>query len=846
MRVLHRFLVRWAIAACSLVGFVHADDGETSTSKYFDQLRARGLYRLAEEYAADRLADPLLPPSRRIELAIEWSRTLVDHALAAGEADQAQLWTRAGEVLAEELTAAADEPRKIVLEIYASLVPAARIDDLVADLETSPLDESVRESLSQRIEETQKRIAATDRQLSEQIRAAEAKRAGPRPEITATELKRLQAVLKLKSAAVLQARARLSPPGSPDRRSDLIDADELLRKVSSAADDDLTTSAKLGQAIGNRLRDEYERAVEILDVIEKERSSFPGPQLDAIRIEKARVLLHGRQPDDALKFLHRMQADRPRLPGDYWVVYMQSLSALRRIAAGKNASREVTELSDLMTAALAKVDEQSGGSWSRRCRAVLSTSQSVEKYGPRLAAALRRAESEYLAGRIEPAIESYSTAAELARENGVANVEVDVVYALAALLAKARRWEDVRQRVRALVKAYPQHAKSPEVNLLALYAAGNLYDSDRTAERRADYERELRGHRQRFPDSPTVSEAAFLEGQLEETSGNLSEAIAIYQQVKAGHVREAQALAGIGRCAVALLSHQRETGKRNPQLEQRALELVSAGLKQSPEDAAGWNDAQVEQAYHAVKVLLLIEPPRFAEAERRLAQLDAALVVRGEPTELRTEIARRTGMLRLIAEAGQGRLQNAEAWLKSLDAVEVRDQLAAVEELSQIEIASPEPSRRRLIELQLASAESLNSRRDQLTPAQQRRLDLALAPAYLATAQPTNAIAVYQRLFDGSAKDLEFTRQFGRLLSARTEPGCRKLARACWQRVEKSYRQGTPDWLAARARVIDGHLQLGERDEAQKLLKVTTLLYAKAINEAQLSEEYAELARSLK
>jgi len=845
-------IVRLAICGAVLVGWglpyavVRGAEPESSSARYFDQLRARRLFSLAEEYAASRLSDPILSPERRIELVIEWSRTLVEHALSAADAEQQTLWERAAEVLAEELAVTAEIPQKLLLEVYAALVPAARIDQLTADLEASPFEDGIRETLSHLSESALRQLAEVEATVGERSRRLEGKKPATRPAVTLVELKHLQAMLRLKTAGVLQARARLSPAGSQDRHSDLIDADEPLRKVIGVPDPELALRAKLGLAISDRLRDELERSTEILESLEREQKLSTGRFLDAIRIELARVNLQARRPHVALQQLHRMQTDRARLPGEYWMAYIQSLSALRRIASQKSATQESTELTTRAEAALKNVDAQVGAAWSRRCRSIWSTAESVERYGQRLAAALSRAEGEYLAGRVEEAITAYTSAADLASEAGTDDVELEIGHALASLLTKAGRWDEARQRCRAVVTAFPNHAKSPEIDLLGLYAAGRVYDTDRTAAHRESYLRDVRAHQQNYPTSPTASEAAFLEGQLAETASAPADAISAYQKVTADHPRATAGAAAIARCTVSILLQQRETGTRDPALEQRSLELTTAGGKLSSEKPADWDDSHIEQAYHAIKVLLLIEPPRFAEAERRLSEVDAAIAAHEEPSDLRAEIARRTGPLKLIALAGQGRPQSSATLLQSLSTSGIQEQLAAVEELSQIDVALPPDARRELIEIQLASAEALQGRREELTAAQQRRLDLALAPAYFATTQPTNAIAVYRRLFEGSANELEFTRQLGRLLAAREELGCRELARDCWRRVEKSQRQGSADWLEARARVIESCVRLGDHEQARKLFQVTKLLYPKLAENEALQHEYAALEKTLK
>jgi hypothetical protein len=52
-----------------------------------------------------------------------------------------------------------------------------------------------------------------------------------------------------------------------------------------------------------------------------------------------------------------------------------------------------------------------------------------------------------------------------------------------------------------------------------------------------------------------------------------------------------------------------------------------------------------------------------------------------------------------------------------------------------------------------------------------------------------------------------------------------KQAKGLWRRLEGVLKAGSPEWLDARWHVIRCCQKLGEQAEADKLLKVTKLLY---------------------
>ena len=75
---------------------------DESLGVYFEQLRVRGLFSIAESYAVSRLAQPNIARTRRIDLTIELSRTLAAHAEFASEQQQPELWKQARTVVDED------------------------------------------------------------------------------------------------------------------------------------------------------------------------------------------------------------------------------------------------------------------------------------------------------------------------------------------------------------------------------------------------------------------------------------------------------------------------------------------------------------------------------------------------------------------------------------------------------------------------------------------------------------------------------------------------------------------------------------------------------------------------
>ena len=130
-----------ALVLCGFVVGTHATRADESQTRYFEQLRRRGLFSLAEGYALARLAESPTPLARRTELVIELSRTLAEHAEFASHDQQADLWKRAASVIHEERTREPSNPHDVMLAAQVAMAMAAEGAWLTVECELRPFDE---------------------------------------------------------------------------------------------------------------------------------------------------------------------------------------------------------------------------------------------------------------------------------------------------------------------------------------------------------------------------------------------------------------------------------------------------------------------------------------------------------------------------------------------------------------------------------------------------------------------------------------------------------------------------------------------------------------------------------
>lgn len=181
--------------------------------------------------------------------------------------------------------------------------------------------------------------------------------------------------------------------------------------------------------------------------------------------------------------------------------------------------------------------------------------------------------------------------------------------------------------------------------------------------------------------------------------------------------------------------------------------------------------------------------------------------------------------LRVVSLAGQRRIDEAEQLIESLEASGPDESLAMLDGLSAVATRSDLGTQRLVADLQLRASQSLNDAAAKLTEPQRLRLMRARAEAFAASGQPTKAVAVYQQLVEKAPRDPKFVRTAAQLCESLDTKEGTQQAKPLWRRLEGLLKAGSLEWLDARWHVIRCCQQLGEQAEADKLLKVTKLLY---------------------
>lgn len=821
--------------------------GDETHARYFEQLRQRGLYSLAESEAVARLASEDLPLASRIEFSVELSRTLAEHAGYVSDEQRNDYWFRATKIVQDLLDRDPSNARAIFLSAQLAAVQVHSGDWLRAEREVRPFDELLLVQARTACTKAIELLNSLERSFSD----SSPKKAGGGV-LLGHELRTLSHQVKWQLALAYRNRAELAPLETDDRKRDLNEAEQTVRKLISVADEPLQTRARLLLAVCLRLKNERERASDALIALEKTGSKSIELAQDEITTERVRLLLDQKRVTEAAEVLLKSRGLRQRLTGEMWFLQTKALVGLRMIALEKQQEILAERLAEQIVTTLDRCEEQVGGFWNRRCRQYWDNVRTAQKYGAELDTLMQQARSDYTSGRIDPSLTKYELAEKLALKQGQVELAMELGFTRASILMDDLRFESAEIEFFRLASEYANQPRAAKAHLLGTYCLGRLYDDRRTQSRRIAYNEALDRHLEKFAHDVTVNDARFLKAQFEEQRLQSSVALPLYLQVDSDHPRALDAMLGAARCYETILRRIIEKRLATEELEREAVTRLTAFLTTSDDADEKWTVAHAEIALRLASILLLngadgtaphpSENPRpagsddsdpwgaanrYHQADRWLARVTVFIerhkrdgVVNENIDRLKIKVV----PLRVVALTGSGNLIDAEKSLRLLPQ-STRENLNVLERLGQFTAASSGIRRTQIALLQLNLIERMAPLRDQLSEAETEQLERLTFNAYVSAGQIIEAMPIGKKLSEQSAKDAAKQRDLAIVLSEIPQQDAQNLAKQCWRRVEMLTKGGSPEWMAARLGILSACIQLKQVDEARKLLQVTKVLY---------------------
>lgn len=851
-----RILIAIMIGLASCPWAQAGDDAELPT--YFAGLRSQGLFRIAEEYALARLAEPDLSPSQHAILAVELSQVFAAHAAESSSVVEAEeLWLRASESIAPLLTER-DNPRWATLRSRrATLLCDRALTEFWKSL-LAPESETLREVALQAARAALQDLKAARVDLANDSPSAPrgtkpSTRAGSGGKsntplasgtLTTVERRRIQDEIDYLTVRMNLNLARLLPTG-PDRAAALLDAGQGSAALAKQVSSDYVWPARLARAETLRLLGDPEKAFTLA-------KSWLAPDLppeitDALVAEQARAKLAQDIPAETIQLILDHGQAQGRLASELRAITIECLLVSMHTAQDKGDTALAEDLWKQATAQQQLIT----GPWRAYVDAALSRTSETRQYGAKLAALVR--EGRLAAQRRDwaAAAAAFEQASQVATTEGKPGLAAEFTYTQASIEIEAGHLEQASLLLSEYPTRFPGAARAADAHLLAAWTLGQMHEQRPGPARRAAYLAQLKEHVTKFPDSPTHIEAEWSLAVDAIQNQEWFAAIDFLEAIPPDHARALDAAAQLPYCFERALPLQTDESPRKT-WEERAESSLTRQLANWPRPPAGWTLAQSQNALRWSRVLLQLATPHYADAEQLLVQIvhsrevEAREMARDESKldPMWDQLVPAATQLRIISLAGLGRSGEAETMFSAATTASPEDVLAILSGLSELAASLDEKSRHDLGRIQLAAARRLDRQRSTLGPEVATHVDRCLAEAYTATGDLPEAIAIYESLRKAHPRDRQLLETIGSLSVKRGQPDDLQRAKAVYRQLESFDPAGSTAWLRTRLTIARVCFQLGEKSECQKLLKVTRILYPE-LGGVELQTEYRELEKQV-
>jgi tetratricopeptide (TPR) repeat protein len=870
--------IRWLLTALLLVGPFSllastAWANDAVVSSHLAGLRARGLFSVAEATALRQLDREDLSAEARTQWLIELAETWQQQAMYLPPQQRDEMWQQAVSSLSEpdKFTPPGQPMATVITErlIVASADLVGRqATEWLVDASLEAEGTTVREDARRRADQAVQLLDRTAERISSD---AALERNGGR--LSAAQRRRWAQHLRVHAAELVLAQSALLSEGA-ERNAAVSQAQQRLRTSLAATTDNITElRAKVAVAETVRLSGHPDRARGMLRALLTSPGFADQPWQRTAQQCLLRCDLDEGNPVAALQGLLNLRRQQPQMPGELWLLQMQALSMLEA-KPGQSLSDDLSrQLREEAEVSLQRVDDQVGGVWSERCRRVWQGLILAQTYGPAVAALAQSAKVAAARGDRSAAIDGYRQAIEQADAERAGSAASDWFWDLGELLLEASDPLAAAELFTQLATRSTSTSETARADLMAAFAWGTLAQQVPTAEHEQRYEQALKQHLERFVGEPTTAEARYLLGRWREVHADLSAAIDAYAAVPIDHARGWDAAAGTGRC----LAQQRlssstanrldtaEALQRRTliqQLEQSAATLLvnrtgsepianqpssTASIDENSSDSTPLTLSQAglllslaelslqQPAHHTAPTRVWLQ--RFETYRPRIGGEDPHVA---EWTAL-IGVSRRLQLEQFIRD---GESAAARQLMVSLANDDPRGLWQLAVSLGQQLDRRPASEWGPLPELYAEMLNLLSEAAADWPVEERQQYHLARVQARAAVGDTPGMLADAERLLQQQPRLAALQRLATQLRGSRSLDAWR-LALKTQRMVEAQLPPGKTDWLTTRAAIIELLIDVGEKESAAKLLRVTRLLYRSLNEDVALQERFDRLSQRL-
>lgn len=784
---------------------------EPRDAEFLAGLRERRLFTLAESYCRRQIEQGEFSELERAELAIEWMRTLAQHAWHAPPADRAVLWAAATEVATKFQEAAPGHPRLILVRLQDALTHLAHGELARQEAESSP-------ERAARIKEAQDELRAALRGL-EALREEAAKLARmqardmkPPPALSAGELQSLAQNIRLQEARAYRNQAQCYAPESADWTSALQQAIGVVEPlVGSVEPDDLVWRARLEEAIDRRLLKDAEAAARIDEYL---AASPPAEIRLALLAERIRVELAAGKLEQATALIAKGRTAAGQISPELDLAILETSVAQWQKAEQAKDMAGAKRWQEAAVDTASTIERLHGPYWARRAQVLLASAAGRGMNVGNLDVLVAAAENHLRLERWADAVAAYDQAAQMAAGTQLVDRSVALAMAAAAIEYRQKHLAAARDRFRQIALAVPQAAMAAGAHwnavtceaLLAREASPPSFDL---------YAALLSEHLAKWPDAETSDKARWFLGRLEEDRKAWSAAAAAYRAIRPASAQAAEAATALARVHEAAIDAAEAAGKpTKPLVEQAAADLELLALGADHKAPARWSPAARAALLALARIRLRRDPTSHATLA---GYLQAALTdVEKTPPD---EVAELRAWL-VIALAGSNRRPEAGQLLAELAQASPKQLWEVARGLAGAAKTATPAVRQELAKLELQALAAMSPRIGQLPAADRAALRRLEAEALLLAGDRAAAIAKYAELARDFASDGDTQESYARLLMTDETPAGREKALAQWRAIVQRSKPQSDRWFAAQLAIAETLLARNRKREARETIEL--------------------------
>ena len=795
------------------------------TEQYFDGLRSRGLYSLAETVCHRKLADPKLDFLARCRYAVELSQTLAQHSRTAATLDeQTELLQQARQAISQILESRRNHPQQILLESQLAFVSAYELESLRWRLDLTPYDGKVKAEAHRLADSIIPLLQQLDAQAGEQARNSKIDVLGER--LLPYQLRALQRATQLRLGLVFLEKARLLSDSPTDRADALVKSSEILRRLAAISSKDYVMwQSQLAYATTLRLRGTPAAAWSMIDAMREDNP--PANVQHSLATEQVELLIVEDRFIDAADYLREYRTKHPQLTGTLNFLMAQVFLRLSQIAEEKNRSVLAAELQQEVQQAIQVATSTGNGYWAARAQNLLADQKIRSTYGKEVGALVREGQALYAKGDLSDSAKRYSQAFAKAQQKKANEIAAEIGYTYGSILLKLKKYAEAANVFSQVTALNKTGARAADADLLVAWCLGMQFRDAPNTERREAYMAALDNHRNAFAESPTAGESTWMLAQLQEQRLQTTKALKLYVSVPSNHTRYLDAMVGIARCSETILNRLRKLKKPRSEWEQAIIGLLRPYVQTAMNPNAGLSSSEADFLIRTARIMISMEQPDFETADGLLQHILASVTSDDSSSQAplpQSTIEAATG-LRIVSLTCLGDTAAATELLKSTVLLN-QDRLSGIlSGLSAVAEFLPDNQRRNVGTIQLQATQHAGLNPADLSEEQIDTFGPIVASAYEMIGQPSLAIETLKRMLSKQPKDVAMRRRLAELLLTTQKTTDITAAQLQFRKLESSLKAGSLDWMDARIHVIESSILLKNFDEATKLLKVTQLLY---------------------